>query len=134
MLRNRLVRMQPSLGPEASCPGTTRQFDQIREPTTPTRDAYLRSKCQKTTVYHTEAEPRLGHKGSRPGPHFTTLFCTQQEQDAAGRGESPHTETEASGKHFINNLMFTIQYTKDDWGRTVVTAMLPPPPTEPITP
>ena len=34
---------------------------------------------------------------------------------------------------FINYLMFTIQYTKDDGGRAVATAMLPPPPTKPIT-
>ena len=33
----------------------------------------------------------------------------------------------------INYLMFTIQYTNDDWGRAVVMAMLPPPPTKPIT-
>ena len=29
--------------------------------------------------------------------------------------------------------MFTIQYTNDDGGRAVATAMLPPPPTKPIT-
>ena len=36
MLRNHLVRMQPSLGPEASCSGSTRQGDRIREPETQT--------------------------------------------------------------------------------------------------
>ena len=29
--------------------------------------------------------------------------------------------------------MFTIQYTNDDGGRAVAMAMLPPPPTKPIT-
>ena len=49
MLRDHLARMQPSLGPEASCPGTTRQGDRIREPASPTGDAYLRPKSQSTT-------------------------------------------------------------------------------------
>ena len=42
MLHIHLVHMT-SPGPEASCPGTTRQGDQIRERATPTRDAYLRA-------------------------------------------------------------------------------------------
>ena len=61
MLRIHLIRMQPSYGPEASCPCTARQSDQIREPATQTHDAYLRPKSQSTAVYHTETKPLSGH-------------------------------------------------------------------------
>ena len=75
-LRNHLLRMQPSLGSDASCIGTTRQGDQIRKPATSTRDAYLRPMSQSTTVYHTETKSRSGHYGSRPGPaHYDRVFC-----------------------------------------------------------
>ena len=78
--------MLPSLVPEASFPGTTRQDDRIREPVIPTRDAYLRPKSQSTTVYHTETKPRSGHYGSRPGPgHHCRVFCRQQEQTLMAR-------------------------------------------------
>ena len=43
-------------------PGTTRQGDQIHEPATPKRDAYLRSKSQSTTVYHNGTKLRSGHQ------------------------------------------------------------------------
>ena len=42
-------------------PGKTRQGDQIREPVTPTHDAYLRLRSRRTTVYHDEMPPRLGN-------------------------------------------------------------------------
>ena len=38
-----------------------------------------------------------------------------------------------SQRKSINYMMFTIQYTNDDGGRVVAMAMLPPPPTKPIT-
>ena len=92
MLHNHLVRMQPSLEPKATCPGTTRQGDRIREPATLTRDAYLRPKSQSTTVYHTETKPLSG-RGSWLGPtHFYRVFCRQQEHDAAGQGWSQHPD------------------------------------------
>ena len=53
--------MPPSLGPEATFPGTTRQGDQIQEPAIPTGDAYQRPKSLSTTVCHTETTPRSGH-------------------------------------------------------------------------
>ena len=74
MLRNHHKRMQPSLGPEASCPCTARQGNRIREPATPTRDAYLRPKSQSTRVYHTETKKRSGHSGSHQAPHITTEY------------------------------------------------------------
>ena len=61
MLHIHLVCMPPSLGPKATFPGTTRQGDQIREPATPTRDAYQRPKSLSTTVCHTATTPRSGH-------------------------------------------------------------------------
>ena len=73
-------------GPSRPYSGTTRQGHQIREPATPTRDAYLRPKSQSTTVYHTETKPRSGLYGSRSWPtHFHIVFC-RQEQDTAGQG------------------------------------------------
>ena len=83
MLRNHLLRMEQSVRPEVTCPGT-RQGDRIQEPVTPTGDAYLRPKSQVKTEYHTETKPESG------------VFCRQQEQDAAGQGLSPHPEAEAS--------------------------------------
>ena len=50
MLRNHLERMQPSHGPETSCPDTTRQDDRNREPAPPTRDAYLRLRAQQYII------------------------------------------------------------------------------------
>ena len=35
-----LTHTQPVDGPEASCPGTTKQGDQFQEPVTPICDAY----------------------------------------------------------------------------------------------
>ena len=86
MLSSHLVRIQPSLDLEESCPGTSRQGDQIREPATPTRTAYLRPKSVSITVYYTKMKPRSDHQGSLPGPAYYRVFCRQQEQDAAGQG------------------------------------------------
>ena len=83
MLHIHFAQMHPSLGSEASCPSTTRQGDQIREPATQTRDAYTRPKFQSTTVYNTETKLQSGHYGSWTGPkHYFRIFCRQQVQDA----------------------------------------------------
>ena len=91
------------MGPRHLAP--TQQDRATETGTTPTRDAYLRPKSQSKTVYHTETKPQSGHKGSRPGPaRYFRVFCSQQAQDAAGHGLSPHPETEASGKHKKLNI------------------------------
>ena len=133
--------MQQSHMPDASCPDTSRQSDRNREPATPTRDVFRRPKSQSKTVYHTETKPLSGHWGSRKGPaHHYRVFCRQQAQDAAGQDFSPHPETEASGKHKKYDwknpwTIWCLQYNSihKRWDSTVAMAMLPPPPTKPIT-
>ena len=49
MLHIHLIHMPPSHGHEATCPGTTRQGDRIKEPATLTLNANLRPKSQSTT-------------------------------------------------------------------------------------
>ena len=66
MLRIHLVRLPPSVEPEASCPAT-RQSNQIQEPATPMLDAYQRPKSQSTTVCHSQVTKVPGQ-----APHITT--------------------------------------------------------------
>ena len=83
MLRNHLVRMPLSHGPEASFPDTTRQGDRIREPATPTRDTYLRPKSQ--SKQYIILRRSHGQVTKVPGwaPHITT------EQSADSRHRTP---------------------------------------------
>ena len=54
-----------SSGTKHPGPGTTRHGGQIQEPETPTCDAYLKTKFQSTTLYHTETKPGSDHRSSR---------------------------------------------------------------------
>ena len=74
-----LVRMPPSLGPEASSPGTTRQGDEIREPATLTRDHIWDQSL--TAQQYIIPKRRYGQVTKGPGqvtkvpgqtPHITT--------------------------------------------------------------
>ena len=65
--------------------GATRQSDRIREPATPTRDAYLRPKSQSTTIYIILRQSN-GQVTKVPGlePHITTDYY------AENRNRTPH--------------------------------------------
>ena len=127
--------MQRSLVPEASCPGTTRQGDRIREPISPTCDAYQRPKSQSSTVYHTETEPWSGHYGRTLLQSI--LFADRNRTPQARVSlhiQNPKPRVRIKNRIEKIHKLFdvTMEYTKD-WGRVVAMAMLPPPPTKPIT-
>ena len=64
-----LALMQPSHGPTAFHPGTTRQDSLIPG-------------SQSTTINHTEMKPLSHRSGSWNGPtHYWRVFCRAQEQD-----------------------------------------------------
>ena len=129
--------MPPSLLPEASCPGILRQGDQIREPATPTRDAYLSLGAQQYVI------PKRRHGQVTKVLDQATLIITEWSTDSRNRTprarvshhiQKPKRQASIKNKiNFINYSMFTLQYTKDDGGRTIAMAMLPLPPTKPIT-
>ena len=68
------AHMQPFHGPEAFCPGTTRQDNQIQEQATMIYDACPRPRSQSTTINHTEIKPLPGHSCSWKGPHITAEY------------------------------------------------------------
>ena len=122
--------------PEASCPGTTRQGDRIREPVSPTLThiSYQSHKAQQYIIL------RRSHcqvtKVPGQAPHITAEYSADI-RNRTPRAMVKSTETEASGKHnkldkrkSLKYLMFTLQYTKGR-GRAVAMGMLPSPPTNP---
>ena len=80
-----LAHMQPSHGPAAFHPGTTRQDDQIQELATVVYDACPRTGSQSTTPNHTETKPLSHRSGSWKGPaHYFRVICRPHEQDVGG--------------------------------------------------
>ena len=140
MLRNHLELMQPSHGPEASCPDTT---DRVTE----------------TGNQHLQHVTHIWDQSLRAQQYI--ILKRSHGQVTKVRGQAPHISTEYSADSWYrttrarvclhlqkpkpratikmrkrkstNYLMFTIQYANDDGGRTVAMAMLPLPPTKPIT-
>ena len=73
-----LALMQPSHGPAAFHPGTTRQDSLIPG-------------SQSTTINHTEMKPLSHRSGSWKGPtHYWRVFCRAQEQEVLGARVSLH--------------------------------------------
>ena len=137
--------MQQSLGPEASCPDTTRQGDQILEPVISPREAYLRPKSQSTAVVVLGQVTKIPHgwpdrshgqvtkiPGQVPAQYYS-VFCRHQEQVTVGQGWSPHPEIEDSGKRKRQDSLIPKLNKKIDGVRAGATAILPPPPTKPVT-
>ena len=122
MLRNHLERMQPSHGPEASCPDTTRQGDRNREAAPPTRGAYLRPKSQ--TQQYIILRRSHGQVTKVPGqaPHITTEYSADIRYRTTLARVCLHIQKpkpQATIKNeikkiHINYLMFTIQCTNND--------------------
>ena len=69
-----------------------RQGDRIREPATPTREAYLRIKSKSTTVYHTETKPQSGHEGSGHTQHITTEHSSDTKEQTPRARVSLHIQ------------------------------------------
>ena len=141
MLRNHLETKQPSHGPEASCPDTTKQGDRTREPAPPTRGAYLRTKSQRTTYIILRRSHGQVTKVPGQAPHITT------EHSADSRFRKPRARVclhiqkpkpQATVKNKIEKIhkLFHVYNTihKQWWGRAVAMAMLLPPPTKPNNP
>ena len=100
MPRIYLAHVQPSHGPAAFHPCTTRQDDKIQEPATLIYDACPRPGSQSTTTNHTETKPLSHLSGSWKGPgYYCRVFCRPQEHYVRGSGESLHPETEVPGEH-----------------------------------
>ena len=74
----------PSLGPEASSPGTSRQVNQQLRHMTHIWDQCLEPQQH---IILRRSIGQVNHQGSLPRlAHYYGVLCIQQEQDAAGQG------------------------------------------------
>ena len=140
MLRKHLERMQPSHGPEASCSDTqdrvTETGNQHLRHVTHIWDQSLRA--QQYIIL------RRSHGQVTKGPGLTPDITTEYSADSRDRTPMASVclhiqkpKPQATIKNEIEKIHklidVTIQYTNDDGGRAFAMAMLPPPPTKPIT-